>query len=189
MPASSSAAGLLALLDEPADELKRYALVNLDKVVHEYWYQISASIASVEALYEDEEFTQRELAAVVASKVGRAAAAGCLPGAAAADQAAQASHAPTACAHAQVFYHLGELDDALTYALGAGQLFDVNDPSEYVQTLIGGAHGPGLRGAACVGCCPGPVLRGRAPTMRAWGLPVAPPRAQPAAWTSTLSCA
>ena len=37
----------------------------------------------------------------------------------------------------QVFYHLGELDDALSYALGAGPLFDVNEQSEYVQTLIG----------------------------------------------------
>eukprot|EP00195_Chlamydomonas_chlamydogama_P008069 CAMPEP_0202901100 /NCGR_PEP_ID=MMETSP1392-20130828/13237_1 /ASSEMBLY_ACC=CAM_ASM_000868 /TAXON_ID=225041 /ORGANISM="Chlamydomonas chlamydogama, Strain SAG 11-48b" /LENGTH=1014 /DNA_ID=CAMNT_0049587599 /DNA_START=141 /DNA_END=3185 /DNA_ORIENTATION=+ len=103
MPPVSSAAGLLALLDEHNDDLKRHALINLDKVVHDYWFQISGSIASVEALYEDDEFTHRELAALVASKV---------------------------------FYHLGELDDALNYALGAGTLFDVNDQSEYVQTLI-----------------------------------------------------
>lgn len=37
----------------------------------------------------------------------------------------------------QVFYHLGELDDALSYALGAGSLFNVEDDSEYVQTLVG----------------------------------------------------
>lgn len=37
----------------------------------------------------------------------------------------------------QVFYHLGELDEALNYALGAGSLFDVNDTSDYVQTLVG----------------------------------------------------
>lgn len=37
----------------------------------------------------------------------------------------------------QVFYHLGELDDALNYALGAGSLFDVEEQSEYVTTLIG----------------------------------------------------
>lgn len=36
-----------------------------------------------------------------------------------------------------MFYHLGELDDALNYALGAGTLFDVNEQSEYVQTLVG----------------------------------------------------
>lgn len=39
--------------------------------------------------------------------------------------------------HTQVFYHLGELDEALNYALGAGSLFDVNDTSDYVQTLVG----------------------------------------------------
>lgn len=37
----------------------------------------------------------------------------------------------------QVFYHLGELDSALTYALGAGAHFDVNEDSEYVRTLVG----------------------------------------------------
>ncbi len=38
----------------------------------------------------------------------------------------------------QVFYHLGELDDALTYALGAGKLFNIEEQSEYVQTIVGG---------------------------------------------------
>lgn len=37
----------------------------------------------------------------------------------------------------QVFYHLGDLDDALAYALGAGSLFDVGSASEYVQTILG----------------------------------------------------
>lgn len=103
MPSITSAAGLLALLSESNDDLKRYALVNLNQVVHDYWFQISGSISLVEALYEDDEFTDRELAALVASKV---------------------------------FYYLGELDDALNYALGAGSLFDVTDSSEYVQSLL-----------------------------------------------------
>ena len=46
-------------------------------------------------------------------------------------------HASKLCTHAQVFYHLGELDDAVTYALGAGSHFDVDEQSEYVQTLVG----------------------------------------------------
>jgi hypothetical protein len=59
-------------------------------------------------LYEDEEFDQRQLAALVASKV---------------------------------FFYLGELNDALSYALGAGALFDVADDSDYAQTLLGeGSH-------------------------------------------------
>eukprot|EP00879_Flechtneria_rotunda_P005574 GHRR01005868.1.p1 GENE.GHRR01005868.1~~GHRR01005868.1.p1 ORF type:complete len:994 (+),score=408.14 GHRR01005868.1:347-3328(+) len=99
----SSAAGLLTLLQEENDELKHYALIHLNKVVHEFWYQISSYIGSVEALYEDDEFRDRELAALIASKV---------------------------------FYHLGELDSALTYALGAGSHFNVDEQSEYVQTLI-----------------------------------------------------
>lgn len=37
----------------------------------------------------------------------------------------------------QVFYHLGELDDALTYALLAGPKFDVADTGDYVQSVLG----------------------------------------------------
>lgn len=44
---------------------------------------------------------------------------------------------PSLDALLQVFYYLRELDEAVNYALGAGTLFDVNDKSEYVQTLIG----------------------------------------------------
>lgn len=56
---------------------------------------------------------------------------------------------PTAGTHlrspaAQVFYHLGDLDDALTYALGAGALFDVGSRTEYVQTILGEGHGKAL---------------------------------------------
>lgn len=36
----------------------------------------------------------------------------------------------------KVFYHLGELAESLTYALGAASLFNVSDNSEYVQTLV-----------------------------------------------------
>lgn len=100
---ASSAAGLLALLDDDSTDVKRYALSNLNKTVHNYWFEVSASIASVEALSEDEDFADRELASLIASKV---------------------------------FYHLGELDSALTYALGAGSLFDVNEQSEYAQTIV-----------------------------------------------------
>jgi hypothetical protein len=65
----SSAAGLLTLLADDNDELKHYALVHLNNVVHEFWFQIASYIGSVEALYEDDEFKDRELAALIASKV------------------------------------------------------------------------------------------------------------------------
>lgn len=66
-----SASGLLSLLDEEDESLKLYALQSLNKIVHEFWFQIASqqAIASVEAFYEDEDFSHRELAALVASKV------------------------------------------------------------------------------------------------------------------------
>jgi len=36
----------------------------------------------------------------------------------------------------KVYYHLGAFDVALRFALGAGKLFDVNQRSEYVETII-----------------------------------------------------
>lgn len=70
--AVSSASGLLSLLDEDDESLKLYALQSLNKIVHEFWFQIASqqAIASVEAFYEDEGFSHRELAALVASKAG-----------------------------------------------------------------------------------------------------------------------
>ncbi|KAG1668453.1 26S proteasome non-ATPase regulatory subunit 1 [Nymphon striatum] len=35
-----------------------------------------------------------------------------------------------------VYYHLGSFEDSLTFALGAGSLFDVNHNTEYVETII-----------------------------------------------------
>ncbi|XP_006819466.1 26S proteasome non-ATPase regulatory subunit 1-like, partial [Saccoglossus kowalevskii] len=36
----------------------------------------------------------------------------------------------------KVYYHLGAFEESLTYALGAGELFNVNATSEYVETII-----------------------------------------------------
>ncbi|XP_022722728.1 26S proteasome non-ATPase regulatory subunit 1 homolog A-like [Durio zibethinus] len=36
----------------------------------------------------------------------------------------------------KVYYYLGELNDSLSYALGAGPLFDVSEDSDYVHTLL-----------------------------------------------------
>lgn len=54
-------------------------------------------------LYENEQFKDRQLAALVASKV---------------------------------YYHLGSFDNALQYALGADKLFNVDESTEYVETII-----------------------------------------------------
>lgn len=39
------------------------------QVVHDHWFQISSSISAVEGLFEDEDFSHRQLAALLASKV------------------------------------------------------------------------------------------------------------------------
>ncbi|KAG6541940.1 hypothetical protein Mapa_016665 [Marchantia paleacea] len=103
MTVVSTASGLLAMLREQHPVLKLHALNNLNAFVDHFWPEVSTNISAIESLYEDETFDQRQLAALVASKV---------------------------------FYYLGELNDSLIYALGAGPLFDVTEESEYVQTLV-----------------------------------------------------
>ena len=41
------------------------------------------------------------------------------------------------CVSVQVFYYLRELDEALTYALGAGDAFDIGQKSEYTSAIVG----------------------------------------------------
>jgi hypothetical protein len=67
--AVTSAAPLLALLDEDDDVLKVHALKQLDSFVHQFWYQISNHITQVEVLCEDADFDHRESASLLASKV------------------------------------------------------------------------------------------------------------------------
>ena len=118
-----SKGGILSLLDEPNDALKSFALRkltssyeegNLDvpagagssagiSVLDVFWPEIAEKILSLEVLYEDTSFGDRQLASLVISKV---------------------------------YYHLGSYEDALNYALGAQSLFDVNERSEYVETII-----------------------------------------------------
>ncbi|EXJ79336.1 26S proteasome regulatory subunit N2 [Capronia epimyces CBS 606.96] len=64
-----SAAGLVGFLSEPDPELRSFALKQLDSQVDLLWTEIADSVGEIEALYEDESFPERELAAIVASKV------------------------------------------------------------------------------------------------------------------------
>ena len=118
--------GILALLDEPNNELKSFALRKLTSsyqagpveelqpagagsgagisVLDVFWPEIADRITDLEVLCEDPSFKDRCLVALVISKV---------------------------------YYHLGAYDEALNYALGADDLFDVNQRSEYVETIIG----------------------------------------------------
>ena len=64
-----SAAGLVGFLSEPDPELKVFALKQLDEQVDLLWTEIADSVGEIEALYEDESFPERQLAALVAAKV------------------------------------------------------------------------------------------------------------------------
>ncbi|KAK5104593.1 proteasome regulatory particle base subunit [Lithohypha guttulata] len=65
----ASAAGLIGYLQEPEPELRSFALKQLDNQVDLLWTEIAGSVGDIEALYEDESFPDRPLAAIVASKV------------------------------------------------------------------------------------------------------------------------
>lgn len=65
----TSASGVVALLDEPEDELKVYALNRLNDIVPEFWAEISDHVEKIEVLYENESFRHRELSALLASKL------------------------------------------------------------------------------------------------------------------------
>lgn len=47
MASSTSAAGLLSLLNEPEAELQTYAIQELDRAVHHFWAEIADSISSM----------------------------------------------------------------------------------------------------------------------------------------------
>ncbi|KAL3473448.1 armadillo-type protein [Aspergillus californicus] len=65
----ASAAGLVGFLSEPDAELRVFALKTLDAQIDLLWTEVVDSIPQIEALYEDESFPERGLAALVAAKV------------------------------------------------------------------------------------------------------------------------
>lgn len=129
----TSAAGVLALLSEPEDVLRQYAIQSLLPLVPQFWAEISEHIEAMsvsllatgldvgfvttnipfarETLYESQELAKqfRDAAALLASKV---------------------------------YYYLGEYDEALSFALGAGSAFETESRAkgseEYVETIICG---------------------------------------------------
>ena len=140
---AAGAGGLLACLSESEPLLQVHALKGLLKVVDQHWAEVSSAISRIEAFAEDDGFAERQLASLLASKARRRGAAG--------GRLRNLTRSPS-----QVFYHLGELNDALTYALGAGALFDVAEESEFVTTLLGAARAgpPSLPGPAHASAAP-----------------------------------
>ncbi|KAI9846118.1 MAG: proteasome regulatory particle base subunit [Thelocarpon superellum] len=65
----TSAAGLVGFLSESDPDLQVFALKRLNDEVDLLWTEIASSVWRIEALYEDETFPERELAALVIAKV------------------------------------------------------------------------------------------------------------------------
>ena len=65
----TSAGGVVGFLSEPDHELQIFALRKLNEEIDSVWTEVVGSIGDVEALYEDSQFPERELAALVVSKV------------------------------------------------------------------------------------------------------------------------
>lgn len=65
----TSAAGVVGFLSEPDAELQIFALRKLNEEIDSLWTEVVGSVGEVEALYEDPQFPERELAALVAAKV------------------------------------------------------------------------------------------------------------------------
>lgn len=65
----TSAAGVVGFLSEPDAELQIFALRKLNEEIDTLWTEVVGSVGEVEALYEDPQFPERELAALVAAKV------------------------------------------------------------------------------------------------------------------------
>ncbi|CAM1508568.1 Fc.00g054160.m01.CDS01 [Cosmosporella sp. VM-42] len=103
MPALVSATGVLAFLADEEPELKVFALQTLNDDIDTVWTEVAGALSQIEALYEDESFPERQLAALVLAKV---------------------------------YYHLQAYNDSMVFALAAGDLFKLDSPSEFEETII-----------------------------------------------------
>ncbi|QSL66490.1 hypothetical protein MERGE_000870 [Pneumocystis wakefieldiae] len=69
MEGIQSVGGVLSLLDEKETNLQIHALKKLNELVDQFWHEIADEISKIETFYKDEKFPERQLAALVASKV------------------------------------------------------------------------------------------------------------------------
>ncbi|KAH6645499.1 armadillo-type protein [Truncatella angustata] len=103
MPGLVTAGGVLGFLADEEPELKVFALQTLNDDIDTVWIEVAGALGQIEALYEDESFPERKLAALVLSKV---------------------------------YYHLQAYDESMFFALAAGNLFKLNNPGEFEETII-----------------------------------------------------
>ncbi|KAK0712834.1 armadillo-type protein [Lasiosphaeria miniovina] len=69
MPGLVTATGVLAFLADEETELKVFALKTLNDDIDTVWFEVAGALSDIEALYEDESFPERQLAALVLAKV------------------------------------------------------------------------------------------------------------------------
>ncbi|EEY20990.1 26S proteasome non-ATPase regulatory subunit 1 [Verticillium alfalfae VaMs.102] len=69
MPGLVSATGVLGFLADEENELKVFALETLNDDIDTIWTEVAGALGQIEALYEDESFPDRQLAALVLAKV------------------------------------------------------------------------------------------------------------------------
>ncbi|KAJ6437350.1 benzoate 4-monooxygenase cytochrome P450 [Purpureocillium lavendulum] len=103
MPGLVSATGVLAFLADEEPELKVFALQTLNDDIDTVWTEVAGALSQIEALYEDDTFPERQLAALVLAKV---------------------------------YYHLQAYNDSMVFALAAGDLFKLDAPGEFEETII-----------------------------------------------------
>ncbi|KAH7353992.1 26S proteasome regulatory subunit rpn2 [Plectosphaerella cucumerina] len=103
MPGLVSATGVLGFLVDEEPELKVFALQTLNEDIDTVWTEVAGSLDQIEALYEDESFPERQLAALVLAKV---------------------------------YYHLQAYNESMAFALAAGDLFKLDAPGEFEETII-----------------------------------------------------
>lgn len=103
MPGLVSATGVLGFLADEEPELKVFALQTLNDDIDTVWTEVASALGQIEALYEDDAFPERQLAALVLAKV---------------------------------YYHLQAYNESMTFALAAGDLFKIDAPGEFEETII-----------------------------------------------------
>ncbi|KAI3319306.1 26S proteasome regulatory subunit rpn2 [Xylariaceae sp. AK1471] len=103
MPSLITATGVLAFLADEEVELKVFALQTLNEDIDTVWFEVAPAVTDIEALYEDESFPERKLAALVLSKV---------------------------------YFHLQAYEESMFFALAAGNLFKLDEPGEFEETII-----------------------------------------------------
>lgn len=69
MPGLVTATGVLGFLSDEEPELKVFALQTLNDDIDTVWTEVAGALSQIEALYEDESFPERHLAALVLAKV------------------------------------------------------------------------------------------------------------------------